>query len=165
MTAPRPPLIAATDLSAFADIAEAKAKEMCEDAIALAGLSAPCLDAADLDPKKAREAKAILRGAVLRWNEAGQGGRTQVSETTGPHQYTETFDAPSPRRHLLWPSEIADLQKICAKGGTRAAWSYDTAGGSGMRHADTCAINLGATFCDCGTIYNGGDGPLWDTDE
>lgn len=158
-------LLSPADLAPFAEIAENKAKAMIDDVLALAGLAAPCLDDENLDPKKARAVKAILRGAVLRWNEAGQGGRTQVSETVGPWQHSESFDNSTPRRSLLWPSEISKLQEICGgDGGDRKAWSYDTAGAAGTQHGDTCAINLGATFCDCGAIYSGA-GPLWGTGE
>lgn len=155
------PLLTPADLVPFVpDIDPGKAQEMITDVLALAGLAAPCLDDENLDPKKAAAAKAILRGAVLRWNEAGQGGRTQVTNTALGFQHSESFDNSTPRRSLLWPSEIAQLQKICATGGGRSAWSYDTAGGGGLQHAQTCAINLGASFCDCGAIYTG-SGPLW----
>ncbi|MEN4419773.1 hypothetical protein VXD82_01985 [Mycobacteroides chelonae] len=157
-------LLSPADLAPFAEIAEDKAKAMIDDVLALAGLAAPCLDDDDLDPKKALAVKAILRGAVLRWNEAGQGGLTQVSETVGPWQHSESFDNSTPRRSLLWPSEISKLQEICGGDGSdRKAWSYDTAGGGVCpQHGDTCAINLGASFCDCGAIYSGA-GPLWGT--
>lgn len=159
------PLLTPADLVPFVpDIDPGKAQEMITDVLALAGLAAPCLDDENLDPKKAAAAKAILRGAVLRWNEAGQGGRTQVTNTALGFQHSESFDNSTPRRSLLWPSEIAQLQKICAAGGGRSAWSYDTAGGGGLQHAQTCAINLGASFCDCGAIYTG-SGPLWGTTE
>ncbi|ORA23405.1 hypothetical protein [Mycobacterium aquaticum] len=153
-------LLTPADLANFAEIDPGKAQDMIDDVMGLAILSAPCLGEDNLDPLKAKAAKAILRGAVLRWNEAGQGGRTQVSDTVGPFQHSETFDNSTPRRSLLWPSEIAQLQAICTGGGDRKAWSYDTAGGGSVQHADTCAINLGATFCDCGAIYTGA-GPLW----
>ncbi len=159
------PLLTPADLVPFVpDIDPGKAQEMIDDVLALAGLAAPCLDDEGLDPKKAAAAKAILRGAVLRWNEAGQGGRTQVTSTALGFQHSESFDNSTPRRSLLWPSEIAQLQKICATGGGRRAWSYDTAGGGGLQHAETCAINLGASFCDCGAILTG-SGPLWGTSE
>ncbi|MGA5542705.1 hypothetical protein ACPCIR_12705 [Mycobacterium sp. NPDC051198] len=163
------PLIRPADLVQFVpDIDMGKAQEMCADVLALAGLAAPCLDDENLDPKKAAAAKAILRGAVLRWNEAGEGGRTQVVDRTGPFEHSESFDNSTPRRSTrLWPTEITDLQAICAgDGGGRKAWGYDTAGSGGIQHGDTCAINLGATFCDCGAIYTGaGGGPLWGTGE
>lgn len=157
------PLLTPADLAPFADIDAAKAQAMIEDALALAGEAAPCLDDEDLDPKKRAAAKAILRTAVLRWNESGQGGRKQVTDTAGVFQHSEVYDNSQPRRSLLWPSEITRLQKLCSDGGGRQPWSYDTAGGSSLRHADTCAVNLGATFCDCGAVYTGA-GPLWGAD-
>ncbi|WP_308289829.1 hypothetical protein [Mycolicibacterium mageritense] len=155
-------LLTPADLEPFGEIDPDKAQAMIDDVMGLAILSAPCLAEDNLAPAKAKAAKAILRGAVLRWNEAGQGGRTQVTDIAGPFQHSEAFDNSTPRRSLLWPSEIAQLQKICTGGGDRKAWSYDTAGGSGPQHADTCAINLGATFCDCGAILTGA-GPLWES--
>lgn len=152
------------DLTPFApDLTEGKANIMIADALALAEEAASCLGDAELDPKKAAAAKAILRGAILRWNESGQGGRKEVTDTAGPFQHAEAFDTTKPRRSLFWPSEIAQLQKICKDdASTRSAWGYDTAGSSGVVHADICAINLGATYCSCGTVYNGGAGPLYE---
>lgn len=158
-------LLSPADLAPFATIESAKAQAMIDDVLALAGLAAPCLfDEPDLDVKKAKAAKAILRGVVLRWNDAGPSGRrTQESETIGPWQHTETIDN-GVRRSLLFPTEITALQALCADGKpTRKAWSYDTAGGGGIQHAATCGVNLGATFCDCGAILTGA-GPLWGPD-
>lgn len=156
--------ISLSDLTPFApDLAEAKANAMIEDAMALAVEAAPCLDNDDLDPKKAAAAKAVLRGAILRWNESGQGGRGQVTNVAGPFQHAEVFDTTKPRRSMFWPSEIAQLQKICADAGsTRSAWAYDTAGRCGAAHADVCSSNLGANFCSCGADIAGI--PLWEND-
>lgn len=154
------------DLTPFApDLDEPKANLMIADALALAELAAPCIGEADLTAKKAAAAKAILRSAILRWNDGGSGGRTQVSDTVGAFQHSESFDTTKPRRSLFWPSEIAELQKICqgdASSG-RNAWGYDTAGSSALQHSTTCAINLGATFCDCGAVLTGSE-PLWGND-
>lgn len=155
-------LLSPVDLAPFAEIDQAKAQAMIDDVLALAGLAAPCLDDENLDPKKAKAAKAVLRGVVLRWNDSGPSGRrTSDAETVGPFQFSETIDNTA-RRSLLWPSEITQLQEICSEETDKhaRAWSYDTAGGSSIQHADTCAVNLGATFCDCGAIYTGA-GPLW----
>lgn len=157
-------LITLADLAPFApDLTEVKANAMIADALALAEASAPCLGDEELDPKKAAAAKAILRGAILRWNESGQGGRSQVTDTAGVFQHSEAFDTTKPRRSLFFPSEIAQLQKICQDAAsTRSAWGYDTAGSCGPLHADICAINFGASYCSCGTVYNGGAGPLYE---
>jgi hypothetical protein len=162
-----PVSLALADLTPFApDLDASKANLMIADALALAEEAAPCIGAEDLDPKKAAAAKAILRGAILRWNESGQGGRSQVTDIVGPFQHAEAFDTTKPRRSLFWPSEIVQLQKICTdEAASRKAWGYDTAGGNGPLHADICAINLGASYCSCGTVYNGGAGPLWEDPE
>lgn len=148
------------DLTPFATIETAKAEAMIADAIALAEQAAPCLGADNLDAKKAAAAKAILRGAILRWNESGQGGRTQINDTAGPFSHTEAFDNSQPRRTLFWPSEIEHLQKLCREpGGT--AWGYDTAPAGVITHADICAAHFGANYCSCGAILAGGE-PLWE---
>lgn len=142
------------DLQPFAVIDTAKCSEMIADATAKAILVAPCLATEDdLDEWQTAAVKAVLRAAVLRWNEAGTGVR--VSETTGP--FSESFEQPQ-RKSLLWPSEIEDLQKVClavtgeSNGG---AFSIDTAPPLGGVHADWCSLNFGATYCSCGVDIAG----------
>lgn len=144
-----------SDLEPFATIDEAKAEAMIEDALAMAELVAPCIAAADFDERKAAAAKAILRGAILRWHDSGSGAVSQ--QVAGPFQ--QSLDTRQPRRALFWPSEIEQLQKLCSTddGG---AWSYDTVSGETV-HADVCALNLGADYCSCGAILAGF--PLWET--
>lgn len=113
-------LIGVDDLAPFAEIETEKAEAMIADAIAAATLNAPCLaDEASLTDQQKAAAKALLRAAVLRWNDAGTGAVTQ--QTAGPYQ--QSID--TRRRNMFWPSEITDLQKICASGG--GAFSIDTA--------------------------------------
>ncbi len=98
------------DLDPFATIDPAKGDAMIEDAEALAVLAAPCL-AADFDPPLSvpniAAVKAILRGAILRWNEAGTG----ASQNAGP--FGQTLDTRQQRRNMFWPSEIEQLRDIC----------------------------------------------------
>ncbi|MBM4496345.1 hypothetical protein MWT96_20280 [Prescottella equi] len=110
-----------TDLTAFAsDIDPAKAEIMIEDALALAAEVAPCI----LDPgfTKAAAAKAIIRGAVLRWNDSGSGAVTQVSAGS----FQQTVDTRTARRSMFWPSEITELQKLCGAARSGRAFSIDT---------------------------------------
>jgi hypothetical protein len=99
--------------------------------------------------------KAILRGAILRWNDAGSGAKSSV--TTGP--FSETIDTTVSRRGMFWPSEITSLQSICSDGLSGKVFSIDTVSFNGV-HAATCSINFGAAYCSCGADIAGF--PLWE---
>lgn len=101
------PLITPADLQPFATIASAKAEQMIEDALGMAEVVAPCITEAEFAHRRA--AKAILRGAILRWNEAGNGAAT--TKTAGI--YGQTVDTRQPRKAMFFPSEIDQLQKLC----------------------------------------------------
>jgi hypothetical protein len=107
------------DLSPFADIDPVKVELMIEDAMAMAARVAPCI----LDPEFEHDAaaRAILRGAILRWNDSGTGALTQ--QGAGPFQVS--YDTRQSRRTLFWPSEIAALQALCDDGST-GAFTIDT---------------------------------------
>lgn len=96
------------DLAPFASIDSAKAEAMIEDAEAMAVLAAPCITAEDF--AYAGAVKAILRGAVLRWNDSGSGALQ--AQTAGP--FGQTLDTRQERRGMFWPSEIVALQSFCA---------------------------------------------------
>lgn len=100
-----------TDLAPFATIESAKAEAMIEDAEAMALLAAPCL--ADAGFTYATAVKAILRGAVLRWNDSGSGALQ--AQTAGP--FGQTIDTRQERRGMFWPSEITALQNLCGNTG------------------------------------------------
>ncbi|MUL44471.1 hypothetical protein FZI85_17250 [Mycobacterium sp. CBMA293] len=146
--------IAPADLEPFATIEQAKAEAMIADAVAMAKLVAPCIATDDFEHPDA--AKAVIRGAILRWNEAGQGG----VQSLGAGMFNQTLDNRQPRRAMFWPSEIEQLQKMCAGSGD-GAWSYDMLASSGSLHADVCSLNLGAQYCSCGADLTGGS-PLWE---
>lgn len=97
-----------SDLSPFAEIEPAKAEAMIEDAEAMALLAAPCIAADGFAFGAA--VKAILRGAVLRWNDSGSGALQ--SQQAGP--FGQTLDTRQERRGMFWPSEIVALQSLCA---------------------------------------------------
>lgn len=113
-----PPLIAPEDLAPWGQIEQSKAEAMIADATAMALRIAPCLRDTE-DPDKIAAAKAVLRQAILRWNEAGSGA--VQSKTIGP--FGETFDTRQPRRGLFWPTEISDLEGLCSN--TRKAFVID----------------------------------------
>jgi len=116
------------DLAPFAAIDDDKAADMIADAEALAGISAPCLrDPSSLEDWQTAAVKAVLRAAVLRWADSGNGAVS--SQSVGP--FAQTIDTRQPRRTMFWPSEISALQRICK--GTGGAFSIDTAAAEPMR--------------------------------
>lgn len=148
--------LAPADLEPFAVIDSAKATQMIVDALALAELAAPCLGSADLSEKKVAQAKAVIRGAILRWHESGSGAAQAT--VAGPFQQTVT---PVARKSLFWPSEIDSLQKICQDtDADTGAWGYDMLGCEYPQHAEICALHFGATYCSCGAVLAGA--PLYE---
>lgn len=114
------------DLAPFATIDEAKALAMIEDAEAMAVLAAPCITDLEFqaDAVMLAGVKAVLRGAILRWNDAGSGAVTQ--QGAGPFQ--QTIDTRTARKGMFWPSEIAELRDLCARfsgSGDSAAFMVD----------------------------------------
>lgn len=111
------------DLAPFADIDLDKALAMIEDALALAARVAPCIrdDAFEHDVA----AKAIIRRAILRWNESGTGVVTQRQQTAGSFSSGESYDRQT-SRGTFWPSEINDLARLCADWNKGKAYEVDT---------------------------------------
>lgn len=97
------------------------------------------------------EAKLVLIGAVKRWADAGAGALQ--SQTAGP--FGVTLDTRQRTGFNLWPSEIADLQAICADGGEAKAFSLDTASAGTGVHLPWCDLNMGGTTCSCGVDIAG----------
>lgn len=98
------------DLAPFGLVDADKAQAMIDDATATATVLAPCITADTFTA--AAVVKAILRGAVLRWNDAGAGVRSEVH--IGP--VGQAFDTRQARRGMFWPSEITQLQSLCSAG-------------------------------------------------
>lgn len=119
------------DLDPFVpDFPAAKGQAMIDDALATARVIAPCIKDDAFDADKAAMAKAILRGAVLRWNEAGTGAIQQ--QAAGP--FSMAIDTRQQRRGMFWPSEIEQLQELCrdaADGGGAFTVDSDPLGGYG----------------------------------
>ena len=115
-----------SDLTPFADIDEAKALAMIEDAEAMAVLAAPCISSPEFaaDVVKVAALKAILRGAILRWNDAGSGA--VVQQGAGPFQ--QTVDTSKTRRGMFWPSEIEQLRNLCSGSASGDAFMVDMTG-------------------------------------
>jgi hypothetical protein len=118
------PFLIPEDLAPFATIDGAKAEAMIEDATAMAIGVAPCI-ADSTDPQVRAQVKAVLRAAILRWNDAGSGALVTKQDTTGPFSHQETYDTRTHRSGLFWPDEITTLQGLC-KSATKRAFSIDT---------------------------------------
>lgn len=135
------------DLTPFATVDPARGQAMIDDALALAARVAPCI--IDDEFEYADAARAVLRGAILRWHDSGSGAITQ--QTAGP--FGQTFDTRTERRSLFWPSEIGALQELCRDGDLSSqAFDIDTISVATPVHADICALNFGALYCSCGAI-------------
>lgn len=107
--------ITVEDLLPFApDIDPVKAAAMIEDAMALALVIAPCIE--DDDFAHASAAKAILRGAILRWDDSGSGALASTQESAGPFSHTTSFDTRQERKNLFTPYEIGQLERLCGTG-------------------------------------------------
>jgi hypothetical protein len=111
-------VITPDDLSPFASIDAAKAAAMIDDAMAMAARVAPCINSADFAYPDA--ARAVIRGAILRWHEAGNGSSTQL--VAGPFQQATS----TPRKGMFWPSEISDLTAMCASSTGSRVFELDT---------------------------------------
>ena len=134
------------DLAPFADIESVKAQAMIDDALATAARIAPCMTEETFEYPAA--AKAILRGAIIRWHDAGSGALQ--SQTAGP--FGQVVDTRQPRRGMFWPSEIEQLQDLCKGSELSGAFSIDTLPTFTGAHNDTCSINFGALYCSCGAV-------------
>ena len=144
--------ITTDDLAPFATIITAKAEAMIEDAEAMALLTAPCLSDLPLTDPKRGAAKAVLRGAILRWNDAGSGAVQQTQ--VGP--FGQSIDTRQARRAMFWPSEIEQLQRLCASASTGKAFDIDTTSTSGAAgHAPWCDLMFGGLDCSCGFALAG----------
>lgn len=108
------------DLRPFApEIDSAKAAIMVADALAIASVVAPCINSDEFTNTAA--AKAIIRGAILRWNDQANSAATQL--VAGPYQMAGNSQ---PRRSMFFPSEITDLQNLCAGNTNRQAFTVDS---------------------------------------
>lgn len=146
------------DLAPFATIDPAKAEAMIADALARAAVVAPCILEDAFENEAA--AKAIIRGAILRWDESGSGGIQSRQRNLGSYGEGETYDRAAARKGMFWPSEIDELKSLCGGSGTSGkAFSVDTVG-CGTVHAPTCSLAFGATYCSCGADIAGF--PLFD---
>jgi hypothetical protein len=147
--------LTSADLVPFGVIETAKAQAMIDDVLAIAARVAPYAFEDNFEYPEA--AKAILRGAVLRRNDAGSGGIVQRQRTDGPFTRSETVDQ---KRTDILTEEERDALKELHTGEAKSAFSIDTAPGGSVVHADVCSLNFGANYCSCGASLSGF--PLWE---
>src|SRR5690625_2129367 len=107
------PILTQEDLEAIADIERDKALEIIADVEAMAAMAASCINDPEFreDETLVAAAKAIVRQAALRRNEAGSGALSQV----GAGSFQQSVDTRTPTRGLLWPSAIAQLRDVCGQ--------------------------------------------------
>lgn len=105
------------------DLDRDQAEALISDATAWAQVVAPCI--ADADFPYSAAVKAILRGAIVRWLDAGSGGLSSRQQSAGSFQVTTSYDNRTERHGLFWPSEISALEDLCRVYGQRA-FTIDT---------------------------------------
>jgi hypothetical protein len=84
---------------------------------------APCLVDEVTPPSSdvLAEARLVLVGAVVRWAEAGSGSLTQ--QTAGPFSVSQ--DTRTRSGLNFWPSEIEQLQALCADADDRVGGAFE----------------------------------------
>lgn len=111
------------DLAPFASIPEAKAEAMIADAEAKALLAAPNLASSDLTATQVGQVRAILRDAILRWNDRGSGALTQ----TAVGQVSVSTDTRYSSRNLFTADEVDQLRAITTTDSGGGAFAVDLA--------------------------------------
>lgn len=134
------------------------------DGLAMARRVAPCID--DEGFPYADAAVAIIRSAVLRWAESGSGGVASESNTAGPFSFSQTFDNRVTRRSLFFPSELRELEALCATSRRGKAFAFDTLPAhtskchGGNAHACRYLVgSLGTPCAQCGETLSDTWGP------
>lgn len=149
-----PVIIAPEDLAPFAEIEPVKAAAMIEDAVAMAQLVAPCLRES-LDPADQAAVKAILRGAIIRWHDAGSGAFTNQQASLGSASLADSYDNRQTRKAMFWPTEISQLQDLCRNRANTAAYEINTIAAATTPHLPWCNLHFGGSVCSCGAIIAG----------
>lgn len=107
------PLLTPADVLLFApELGEEKAQALIDDAIAWALMYAPCIASDDFTNRNA--AKAIIRRAILREKDSGQGAVQSQQRTAGPYGFMQTVDTRSRQGESIFTdTEQADLARLC----------------------------------------------------
>lgn len=116
------PILTPADLAPFATIPADKAQAMIDDLTAEAYRVAPCLkEENNPGAELLASAKAVLRQAALRWNDAGSG--VKKAWNRGP--FGEVVDTTQPRKAMFWPAEINTLLELCNPASAGKAFMID----------------------------------------
>lgn len=150
MTQALPTLITPADLAPFATIADDKAQAMIADAVGQAVLVAPCLTDPELSAAQEASAKAVLRAAILRWNDAGSGAVVTQQAAV----FSQTIDNTRQRVGVFWPSEITALQQVCKARNPRP-FSVDLDASLAPVHLPWCDAMMARGSCSCGASIAG----------
>lgn len=92
------------------NVSDERGQILVEDVLARAVGLVPALGDKLTDTQIA-VAKAVIRKAVARWADSGSGGMTTKSQTAGPFQTSETYEARGDRP-LFYDSEIDELRNL-----------------------------------------------------
>lgn len=106
------------------NVAPETVQDYIDDAWAKAIGIAPCIAETTFADEKIPLVVAILRGIILRWDEAQSGALNGKTQMAGPYQQALQFSSQPKRGYVLQPSEIVDLQKLCQKQGR--PFGFDT---------------------------------------
>lgn len=128
------------------DLDEAVVEILIRDGLAMARRVAPCIDEDDFAYPDA--AVAIIRGAVLRWAESGSGGISYEANTAGSFSHQVSFDNRQTRRSLFFPSEIKELEALCAAR-SGSVFAIDTVPPPRARCVAGCTYLLGSMNSPC----------------
>lgn len=145
-------VIPVDDVMAFSpDLDRELVQILLRDGLAMARMIAPCIDEPDF--AFADVASAIIRSAVLRWAESGSGAVQSESQSAGPFSQSVTFDTRQTRRSLFYPSERAELEKLCRQNaqGVYAVDAVPVDSGVCPRYGEQafCPYMLGSTSSPC----------------
>ena len=157
-------IITVTDLPSALQAGEL-VQAMVDGANAKASRVAPCLtwdgtvtDQPAPTADQLAEARLVLIGAITRWAQSGAGALQQ--QTAGP--FGMTVDTRQRTGYNLWPSEIEQLQDICATNSTPSGAFSITPSGSTGAHMPWCTLMLGGTYCSCGADLTNYEYPLYE---
>lgn len=129
-----------------------KVQVVIDDTEAIARLEAPCIASIIAGTEDFAAIKAIVRSAVVRWVESGNG--VWQAQSAGP--FSIQTDTRQPRKAVFTDSELGQLQRICERvsgGGASRAYVIDTAPGA-RGHYPWCSslYNAPGGPCDCGLL-------------
>lgn len=158
--------ITVADITALRPNSDGRIAAFVTSANALAIMAAPGIASPEFIANEvAMEAlRAILRSAVIRWDDMANGATNISSHTyqAGPLSETQTTDNRQRGGFYLWPSEEALIRGLLGPSGSGRAFTIATAPLYGAaNHSPSCSVYFGASWCDCGAYLTGYEYPLY----